>query len=439
VMEKLPAVILFFLYSFCINAYALQDTIVLSLEDALKLAQERNPDVLVADYEARISGLRLKEAQYSYIPRIEGVGQYNRNLQRPVIFLPEGSPFGSVLQVGFDNAYTATISASMPLISPALISNIRIARTGEKLSQEVLRGIRQQIRAEVKRAYFNAQLASEALKVMEQSIENSMRNTELVRQMFNQGVVAEFDLIRSEVQLESLKPSLDQAKNNLIISHNALKILLGLPAQSFITIPDSLAINVDEKQVLPGRLSVDNNSALKQIEHRLQLAKEQVNLVRAARYPALNALGNFQTQAQANDFNFGQYNWVNSSIVGLQLRVPIFNGLVIQQQARQAELASLQAQEQKKALERNLLAQLENQLFMMQNAYQRIAAQQKALELSAKALEIARVRYESGSGNIIELNDAELAHTQANLNLLQAIHEYHVASAEYEQLIGGNQ
>jgi outer membrane protein len=430
-------IVIFFIFIIHYNlCFSRIDTINLSLQAAIEIALEHSPDVLIANYETQINASRLRESNYNYIPKIEGVAQYNRNLQRPVIFLPEDSPFGTVLEIGFDNAYSATLSASMPLLSPGLISSIKISRTATTLSQEALRGVKQQIILEVKKAYFNVLLAKEALLVMEQSVQNAIDNSELIRQMFNQGIVAEFDLIRAQVQVESIRPSLDQAGSNLAFSVNNLKRMMGIDLKNHLNITENLSLKYKQTTEVNTEEQIKNNSRHRQMTHQMELARMQVNLIRAGRLPSLSALGNFQIQAQANDFDFEDYNWVNTSVIGLQLRVPIFNGLIIQQQVRQTELALRQVQEQKRALESGLQTQLEHQIYLMKTAFSRISAQQKAFDLAKKSAEIARIRYETGTGNIIELNDASLAQTQSNLNLLQAIHEYNVAAAEYENLIG---
>ena len=65
-------------------------------------------------------------------------------------------------------------------------------------------------------------------------------------------------------------------------------------------------------------------------------------------------------------------------------------------------------------------------------------AQEKTVEQARKAYRISDTRYRAGAGTILELNSAQLAQTQAQLNFSQAIYDYLTAKAEYDRIVGAN-
>ncbi|MFH1321450.1 MAG: TolC family protein [Bacteroidota bacterium] len=423
------------------KAYPQSDTLELSLDKAIELALQENRNIKISELEIQKSELMIKETLGGLLPKVDATGQYIRNIKKPVIFLPEGSPFGTVMEIGSDNSYNGTLSASIPVFSGPLFSSIRLARMALNLSNEAKRGTRINIAADVKKAYNNVLIASEALKVMEMSFDNAEENLEKIKHMSRQGMVAEYDLIRAQVQTGNLRPLVKQAKDNHNLALNLLKITMGLTAEQEIRVTDSLTIDKDNimENDLPAAASdLSQNSALRQLDHQLMLTGEQVTLTRSSRYPTVAVFGNYQYQAQANDFKFDEYTWVNTSLVGLRLQVPIFNGFITKNKIAREIIGTQQVIEQKNMLSEAIKVQLKNEIYKMEQSYNRIETQQQTVSLAEKGFEIAKTCYGSGTGTLLELNDAGLALTQAKLNYLQAVYDYKIALVEYEKLMGLN-
>ncbi|MBI2968124.1 MAG: TolC family protein [Bacteroidetes bacterium] len=415
------------------------DTLSLSLEQSVAFALKENRAVQIAGLEISKTNYLVHEVLGSFYPKAEITGQYLRNLQRPVIFLPEGSPFGTVLRLGSDNSYSTNLSLSVPVYSAALSASVRLARQGMELAGESSRGSKINAAADVRKAYYNALLAHEAISVIEKAYQNAKENVENIRQMNKQGVVADYDLIRAEVQSENLKPQLEQAQDNYEFSVNMLKNAIGIPAQQQVLLMDSLTIaGIENNYDLATALVIlqQQNTNLKQMDLHLKIAGEQTSLSRSARYPYLAAFGNYQVQSQTNDFKFGEYKWVNTSLVGLQLKFPVFNGFATNYKIKQNEITARELSLQKEMVTEILKVQLMNIVAKINLAKSRIESQKQTIALAEKGLSIARVRYHSGAGTILELNDAEAALMQAKLNYLQTVYDFRIAVTEFEKLTG---
>ena len=157
---------------------------------------------------------------------------------------------------------------------------------------------------------------------------------------------------------------------------------------------------------------------------------------KAAFYPSLSAFGNYAWQAQANNFNFNNYFWVNTSSIGVQLSIPVFQGLVRVRQIEQARVDLYQTNIQEEYQRKSLSIQAQNALNRIQRAQRSLEAQEKNIAQAERGYQIAQVSYNSGVGTLIEVNDAELALTQARLNQLEIIYEFLNGLAEFNQLIG---
>jgi outer membrane protein len=416
------------------------DTLALDLETALSMAFELNPTLAIAELGKQSREARYNEQRGMLLPSLNASGQYNRNIKKPVFFLPPGSPFGDVLEVGSDNSYTGALTATMPLYNPALIRSIRAARLERTIAGEEYRAARIELQHMLQTAFFDALLAGESLEVIRQSYANANENLENIRKLYSQGMVAEFDLIRAEVQTENLRPTLLQAENGYQLALNYLKAVIGLEETRQINITGNLA-DASENMlrqftIQEAERSLRQNTDLVQLDLQMDLLEKQARAIRATGLPSVAAASNYLYQAEANDFRLGDYNWINTISAGIQVNIPIFRGLTIRNQARQVEIASHQLKLQRDYLEENLQIQLDNILRSMSVAVEKSTNAERNMHLAERGYAIARARYDSGQGTLLEVNDSEMALTQARFNYLQARHEILQSKAEYERFMG---
>ncbi|MBC7124522.1 MAG: TolC family protein, partial [Bacteroidales bacterium] len=143
-------------------------------------------------------------------------------------------------------------------------------------------------------------------------------------------------------------------------------------------------------------------------------------------------------QTQANDYKFSDYRWVPTSLIGLQLNVPIFNGFSVRKQLNQVRISQQQLDLQAQFTHNNLIVQIQNAMNAVNAAVKKVNSAKGNVELAQKGYSIAQTRYNTGQATLLELNDAENAMMQAKLNLIQAQMEYLVAKTDYEKIIGGS-
>ncbi|HKL72535.1 MAG TPA: TolC family protein, partial [Marinilabiliaceae bacterium] len=345
------------------------DTLELNLNKALEIALSENPIILIAQKEVKRVDYARKEAWSSLFPSISAEGSYNRNLSLPVIFLPENddpdappSPFGGggAMKIGSKNSFSAALSASVPLFSYSIYQNIKISEHDVRASYESARASRLNMQAEVRNAYFTLLLANDSYEVMNRSMKNAEANLKDVKNLFSQGLVAEYDVIRSEVQVRNLRPSLVQAENGVRLSEMMIRVLLGIDQEVPIKVEEQLFdFQADESFMKESKnFNLSENTDLKQLDLQLAKMNSQFKLTQSQRYPMLAAFGNYQFTSQANDFKFSDYRWAKPFMVGLQLQIPIFNGFSIHHQEKQVRIGMDQMSLQREYTERNLTLQV---------------------------------------------------------------------------------
>lgn len=434
-MKKLFVLLLAFSFS----AFAQNKNLTLTMDEAINLALEKNSELKIAKMEVEKSEQKLREARSGLFPKLDLSGQYQRYINKPVIFLPPGSPFGPTLEIGSDNSYTAAAQLSLPLFALPLYEGIGLASDALAIAEQNYLSVKNKIVGDVKKSFLAVILTRETKDVMQQSLKNAEDNFENIKRLNAAGTLSDYDVLRAEVQVENLKPVVLQMENNYKLSLEALKVTIGLDANQNIDVVGDMEF--DESYKLPTEQEIieellQNNPQLAILEKQVQLNDRNVSLEQAAYFPSLAGFGNYQYQTQANDFKFSDYRWVKTFVLGLQLQVPIFNGFKTQSRVSQAEIGLNQAVEQKRNLTEAIKTQALSVLYRVQQALIRIQGQNKTVRTAQEGYEIAKRRLENNVGTQLEVNDAELALRQAKLNRLQAIYDFKVAEADLETVLG---
>ena len=178
------------------------------------------------------------------------------------------------------------------------------------------------------------------------------------------------------------------------------------------------------------------NTDLKQIDLQMQQLKKTLTMQKFDYLPTLSLTGMYQWNAMNNDFKFKNYNWTPYSIVGVSLTVPIFSGGSKYHKIKQTQVSMHQMDLQRDDTKRNLQLAIKQYLDNMKTCVKQFDAAQKGVEQANKGYKIAQKRYDTGAGTLLEMNDAELALTQAKLNLNQSIYNYMVAKSDMEKVLG---
>ncbi|MCI7465245.1 MAG: TolC family protein [Bacteroidales bacterium] len=415
----------------------------LDLATALKIAHDNNPTIKIAELEIQRVDYSKKEALGNLLPSLSASGQYTNNIMKSVMFMPES--FSQMMggqkymEIGYKNSYTGSISAGLPLVNFSLWEQIKSKQCEIDLILEQARASKIDMTKQVKDAYFAVLLAKNSLKVLERSINNAKETLKSTEAGFEQGVVSEYDLIRAKVQVNNLNPSYIAAKNGLELAVLQLKMILSLPQEQEIVFLENLEdfsdriVSVTDAE---SERAANNNSELRQLDLNIMSLQHNLKMVNSQHLPSLSAFGQYTYQTQAEDFRFSEYNWVGSAAVGLQLSIPIFNGRTVVNKAKQLKISLQELQLQKQYASDGIDLQIQSAINNMKAAQEQLSVNKDAISQAERGYEIAKVRYQTGSGTILELNDSELSMTQANLNYQQSLYDFLTAQTNLEKVLG---
>ena len=416
-------------------------TLELDLETALTIAHDNNPTIKIAELEIERVDYAKRETLGNLLPSLSASGQYTNNIMKSVMFMPES--FSAMMggqkymEIGYKNSYTATVSAALPLVNFSLWEQIKSKQNEIDIIIEKSRASKLDMTKQVKDAYFAVLLAKNSLNVLERSINNAKETLKTTKASYEQGVVSEYDYIRAQVQVNNLNPTYISAKNGLDLAILQLKMILSLPTEQEISLKENLE-DFSEKvtEINLNESTAENNSDLRQLDLNIVSLQNSLRLVNSQHLPSLSAFGQYSYLTQAEDYNFADYNWVGSAAVGLQLNIPIFNGRTVVNKAKQIKISLQELQLQKEYLKEGIDLQIQAAINSMNAAKEQLEANKDAIKQAERGYEIAKVRYQTGAGTILELNDSELSMTQANLTYQQSLYDYLIAQTNLEKVLG---
>jgi len=422
-----------------------RDTLRINLETALQVALSDNPMIQIAEQEIKRVDYSKREAWYGLIPTL------NASAQAIKYALPaKMSMMGMIMDSPANYNVNANLSLSLPLIVPALWQAIQMTDIQMQLANEQARASKVNLRNEVVKAYYQILLAQDSYHTLQEGYGVAKQNYEEAKNRFDLGLAAEYDCIFAEVQMQNLIPTILQIENGIGLSQSFLKVLMGLDLSIPIKVEGKLTdfeYRVTELND-PRSISLENNSDLAQLDIQAKLLEKQLKLQRTQRLPMLAGFGQYGytgTGTKNTSLVFGgmpiqieaRDDWyTNGLIIGLQLNIPIFNGLTNKMKEKKIEVSARTLQIQRGYVEDNLQVQVSTALNNMAKAVKQMDAAKKGVELAEKGYSISQERYNNGMATMLELRSSSQAQTQAKLAYSQAISDFLSAKADYEKIIG---
>lgn len=441
-IKKKVLILLAVALSVNIQAQSLSDTVEgkvlkLTLKQIVEIAQSESPVIKIADKDILLKKAAKGEIVANLFPTASLVGTYSRAIKKQTMVMELGGQSQSI-QIGSDNSYSGGLQISLPLIAPALYKTIKLAKTDILLAAEKAQASKLDLINQVVKAYYQLILAQDSYKVLEKSYNNAEENYKNIDAKFNQGLVSEFDKIRAEVQMRSIKPNVVNAANGINLAKLQLKVLMGIDPAMEIEVEGNLKDHergMFTRQMHASSANLEQNGDLKQLSLNTVMLENQLSIQRTSYLPTLSATFNYMYTSLNNDFRFFHYRWFPYSTIGVTLNIPLFNATT-GKKTQQTKIQLQQMQDMRQNTERQLSMLVQSYLNNMSTSVEQLISNKESISQAEKGRTIATKRYEVGAGTILEVNDSEVALTQAELVYNQSIYNYLIAKADLYKTLG---
>jgi len=434
---------------------------VITLESAIQTALKSNRQIQIAKLNVEKSEKAVSEAFGYALPTVNLSANFSRFLTKPKMSFPDfkalltNSTYGILFDEGIlprdkskflpiqnvlqtfaqRNNYQADLKISQILFNSAVFRGIGASQIYLNLSKEQLKSEISKTVLNVKRAYYGALLARDLMKISKERYTNAKEHLRNIKAMKKQGLVSDFNKMRAEVQVENIRPVLLQMENIYKNAKNGLKILLGVDQATTIKLTGEMKYN---KELLPGEeetisRAIESNLDLNTLKIKNQLDDEFAAIDRGGYWPTIAAFGAYSLAGNSDNWNFNNYS---SSTIGLSFSMNLFQGGRTLRKVQQDEITGLQTKEQIATLRDATISQIKAKLNDLKRVQAQIEAMNSNIKLAERAYQIAEDRYKQGTGSELEVKDANVSLSQARVNSANAIHDYLVAKAELDNLLG---
>ena len=401
----------------------------LSLKDAQALALKNNPQISVARLGALASLQVTRQVRSSLWPTASvdltavdanpGTRITAGALNNPIIY-QRAAAGAMVSQLLTDFGRTTN-----------LVSSANLAAKAE--NQNAL-ATKEQILLAVDQAFYNALQSQAVLTVAQQTVKERQTVADQVGALFKSKLKSELDFSFASVNLAQAKLLLLDAQNNQNAALAALSAVLGFSnLQSFQLVEDS-----SPSTPPPGNVDDLINTAfsmrpeLLALEFQSESARKFQTAERDLMFPNIRAMGVVGDTPVRNPIIS---NWYGA--VGVNVDIPVFNGFLYPAKAKEAALRTQAAQERLRDLRDRISRDVRTAWLNATTAFDRLAVTQQLLDQANLALHLAQSRYNLGLGSIVELSQAQLQQTQAEITNAEAGYDYRLSLAVLQYQTSG--
>lgn len=467
----------------------------LSLERAIQIARENNPEILRARNDEITADWQVREAYGALLPSASASG--GASWQGPgESLLAGGVTLGDLGVAEQPSYYSSRYSLGINYdLSWATILGPRQQRAGRRATLAGIEGTDWAIVTQVTDGYIEVLAQREVVGISEVQLENAELNLRLARGQLEVGQVTPIDVGQAEVQVGRAEVALLQAQNALTTARMRLLQLMGVPVDQPFTVTTTFELSEPtwELETLTA-VALDENPDLETA--RLNSAASEV-AVSSAWSPYLPTLSlsagwsAFTREASSVDFQIAQaqartasqiaqciqtndlYSRLNPPLppndcgriaftdeqraaiidqndqfpfdfigappsVGLTLSIPIFQGFSRQRALEQARVQEEDLRQTVREQELRVQADVAIGLENARTQYESAQLEERNRLLAEQQLDLARERYQLGLITFVELMDAQTIFAQAEVDRARAVYAYHDAVTNLEALIGAS-
>ncbi len=429
-----------------------------SLSQTIQAAILSSADIQTANRNVEIDRKRSDEAQAAGRPHLDANGTFERFDQATKISIGGGPP----IQIVPTHQEILQLNVSDRL---DLTGQIRAASSQARLQsladQFVLGEFRNARILRAQTIYFNTLRAEHQVQVAEAALRNAEQQRSDAEKLYVGQVGAKIDLLRAQTQVANAQQNLTAAQNNLAIAASSYNDLTGRPLDAPVAVLDVPGVTVGEDigssltvgapsavapapyTVAPGEISAISVTQALQTANRsrpeilaaqvnVRVAQTGIKLARAGQEPSLSlsAAGNYYPTPS---FQFPRQR---TGQITATVSIPLYDGGATRDRIDEARLLTENAQTSLASTQSDIALDVRQAYLNLATAARQIDAANAALQSAVAARQLAQLRYEGQVGLYLEVTDAQSALVQAENAQVDAVYNYLVARAQFENAVG---
>ncbi len=400
----------------------------MSLKDAVTYGMNGNTDIKKQNIAVLQSRQQVQEVISQGLPQINGTAQLIDNLIIPKQLLPGdliGKP-GTYIPVKFGTQYgiPLAINANQLLYNQAYFVGIKQAKAFEMFSKVQLEKMQQDVIYNIAAAYLQAAIVTEQSKLIQANLEMVNQSLKVVQSLYENQMARKIDLDQLKVTQSNTQTEYYNSQVLFAFALDQLKILIGYP------LADTLILNeiITDNDMLVSQNTTSNNPSLSLLQQQAIIKQLEIKGINSKYLPTLVAFGQYGYQSQF--MKWDDMYWFNSALIGVQLNISIFDGLLKHHQVKQRKFELQSIQLDKELLEKSLNAEYNNAVNKYLQNQKTVRNQKENLTLAENVYEAMQNNYKNGLASLSDIINSDTGLKSAQSSFLTALFRKKISSLD---------
>ena len=434
----------------------------LTVREAVDLAYKNVVEVRNAQLDYRIQEAQNKQIFGQALPQVSGTVGASRYLKLPNILFPDATstavysilkeegvtgangpitnvPVPQLRQVSFQQPWNFSAGAQLTqlLFQPDVFVGLQARETALNLSAANLEQTKEKIKDSAYKRYYAILIAEKQLQFLDSGVK---RLEKLYRDdsiMYENGFAERLDLDRVQVQLNNLKTNRSVVESGINIAYAALKFSIGVSQKDTVVLKEELTIDSLKTGILDESFKYDDRAEIRTLSYAKKMQELDLKRNRLGYLPTVSLAGNYTVNGQGQKFfTHNSTIWINSSFIGLNVAVPIFDGFQRRYKIQQSQLNVAKMDNNieflKEAIDFDQVASKES----LKNALLNLDIQDRNMALAQRVYNSTKIKFEQGLGSSFEVLQADTDFQQAQSNYFNALYNATIARIGYLRSLG---
>ena len=419
------------LFSILIQGQELPDS--LTLNEAIAYGLTNNRSIINADRDIQKAKKDRWKTIASGLPQISSELNYQNFLEMPVSLVPAeffgGNPGEfSELTFGTEQNMIGSLKVEQLVFDGSYLVGLEASRVYLSISENLFEKTHLEIKKLITNLYSNALLAKYNIVFLEKNKASLEENFVEIHQLFKNGFEEEESVEQIQLSLAQTNSRLKYAKNLLHIQEDMLKFVIGYPIDSPLKLADELddIFNEDLYFIsLPNTDDIQNNIDIRIADNNVKAEALLLKLEKSKALPKVNAFINRTYTGNSNDFTFADSDqkWYGSSLLGLNVKIPIFNSLGRNASTQKAKISLDQAKTQLEETQYKIRIEVDAALSDYQLSIDNYYTEKENLRLAESIERKNQTKFYEGMVQSFELRMAQVQLYTAQSNFVAAIQQ----------------
>jgi outer membrane protein len=406
---------------------AVTNDLNLTLKQAQEFALGNNKTVKSARLDAEASRIAIWEVVSAALPQVNASGSFTDNLMLRTMLLPAsifGDTTGRKIPARFGSTYNTSFGfqANMLLFNAPLYVGMESVKLANKLAGMNVQRTEIETKEGIATAYYLTLVSEESLRIIDGNLTILNDLLKSTKAMFSVGMAESTDVDQMISNVTMMQNTRSSMERNIELNYNLLRLQLGVKPDTKVNLTENLktiteTINVEA--LFAQNFDYSKNINYQLIEGQEKLTALALKSKKAAVLPTLAGFYSWSKDGQGDKIT-GQM-WFPSSMIGLQIAVPIFAGGERYVGIKKAQINLRKAQNTKDLVTDQLLLQEKQLKYNLVSANMQYKSQKENIEVASRVYKSTENKFKQGMASSLDLTQANSLYLQAENNYISAL------------------